>query len=261
MLFSKKKKPYSDKLNGYWEEGYHYYLTVDKNRLTVRDYRRAIALETGISYDAAALDRGERTVISLDDNVLSRDAWGKPFTMIRELAYENGELKLLYYYTIMGETLYTLKKVDHGPFDHIKIRDKEWLPRLRGEWIPWHYGKWDPELALTIRDGSFSWFGQQAVPFHVVSYSYAPDEVYLVPANLTDNDFGFCTRIKVEADTLTTREIVMDASVPLTVLSRRETIDTVVIPDEAKEPIRCTMTDFRSIAVDVPPEPPKRGDD
>ncbi|MBQ2110951.1 MAG: hypothetical protein II191_04310, partial [Clostridia bacterium] len=62
---------YSDKLNGYWEEGYHYYLEFKDETLTVRDYRRAIALETGCSYDAAALERGERTVIELKNNVLS----------------------------------------------------------------------------------------------------------------------------------------------------------------------------------------------
>ena len=128
---------YSDKLDGFWEEGYHYYLEFRGKRLTVRDYRRAVALETTVGYDADAIERGESAVISLADNVLSRTAKGEPFTMIRELRFEDGELKMLYYYTIMGETLYTLKKVDHGPFDHIIIRDAEFLDRLQGEWIEW----------------------------------------------------------------------------------------------------------------------------
>ena len=128
---------YSDKLNGFWEEGYHYYIEIRDDLFTVRDYRRAITLETTISYDAEALERGERTLIEVANPVLSRDGSGEPFTMIRELAYEDGELKFLYYYTIMGETLYTIKKVDHGPFDHIIIRDDEFLEGLQGEWIEW----------------------------------------------------------------------------------------------------------------------------
>ena len=28
---------YSDKLNGFWEEGYHYYLEFQDDKLTVRD--------------------------------------------------------------------------------------------------------------------------------------------------------------------------------------------------------------------------------
>ena len=77
----------SDKLNGFWEEGYHYYFEIDKDKLTVRDYRRAITLVTKISYDADALERGEATPIKLDDDVLSRDGYGNPFTMIRTLTY------------------------------------------------------------------------------------------------------------------------------------------------------------------------------
>ena len=31
---------YSDKLNGFWEEGYHYYIEIRDGRMTVRGYRR-----------------------------------------------------------------------------------------------------------------------------------------------------------------------------------------------------------------------------
>lgn len=171
---------YSDKLSGFWEEGYHYYLEFRDKRLTVRDYRRAVALETTVKYDADAIERGERAVISLADNVLSRTASGEPFTMIRELAWENGELKLLYYYTIMGETLYTLRKVDHGPFDHIVIRDDEYLDRLQGEWIEWR-ADGERSSKLTIRRDRLSWFDGEVHPFHVVSYKTSPDVVRIVP--------------------------------------------------------------------------------
>ena len=232
---------FSEKLNGYWEEGYHYYLEFRDEKLTVRNYMRAIDLETTVSYDADALERGERTVIALADNVLSRTYDGDPFTMIRELAYDGGELKFLYYYTIMGETLYTLKKVDHGPFDHIKIRDDEYLERLQGEWIEWsrtgnHTG------VMTIKGNTVNaFFSGKPEPFHVVSYNYAPDKVYLVPANLIDGNFRGYTNIEVLPDMLTTRMMVYDASVPLSVFARRNMIDKIEIPDAARGSIVSTM--------------------
>ena len=123
---------YSKKLNGYWEEGYHYYLEFCDALLTVRGYDRAVQLETEISYDAEALERGERTVIQLKDKVLSRSLTGEMMTEIGELAWENGELEFLYHYPILGDTVYTLHKVDHGPFAHIILRDEEYMDKLTG---------------------------------------------------------------------------------------------------------------------------------
>ena len=39
---------YSEKLNGYWEEGYHYYMEFRDEKLTMREYRRKIVLETTV---------------------------------------------------------------------------------------------------------------------------------------------------------------------------------------------------------------------
>ncbi len=243
----------SDLLNGFWEEGYHYYLEFNGRHLTVRDYRRAVCLETEVSYDVRALERGERTVISLKDNVLSRTAAGEPFTMIRELAYENGELKFLYYYTIMGETLYTLKKKDHGPFDHIRIRDDEFLKGLQGKWQEWT-ASGNGGTVLTIRGDRISIFGEPAVPFHAVTFSYEPDEVYLVPGNLIDSNFPGFTRFRVLPDRLTATMIVCDMSMPLSVFARPEKIKDLDVPDEARRPAVNVMT--RRVdppMVDVPP--------
>ena len=241
---------YSDKLNGFWEEGYHYYLEFRDKRLTVRDYRRAVALETTVKYDADAIERGERVAISLADNVLSRTASGEPFTMIRELSWENGELKMLYYYTIMGETLYTLRKVDHGPFDHIIIRDGEFLDRLQGKWIEWRENG-SRNGALTISGDRLSWFGPEKLPFHVISYKTSPDRVQIVPADLTQTDFPGFTAIDVLPDMLTTYMIVCDVSTPMTVFAREDTIDRIAVPDAAKRPARNTMVDRPM--VDEPP--------
>jgi hypothetical protein len=232
---------YSDKLNGYWEEGYHYYIEIRDGRMTVRGYRRDVVLETEISYDADAVERGERTVITPKESVLSRDFEGKPFTMIKELAWESGELKFLYYYTIMGETLYTLRKTDKGPFDHIIIRDDEFLPKLQGEWVEWsRSGK--SSNTLVIKGDRLSTFGIEDRKIHVVSYTYNRDEVRIVPANLIDTDFGSWQSFEVGPDRLTSRMMVFDASVPLSVFARREMLDRIEIPAAAKEPMRSTMT-------------------
>lgn len=230
---------YSDKLNGYWEEGYHYYLEFRDDKLTVRGYRRDVTLETTVSYDAEALERGDRTVISLADNILSYTGDGEMMTEIKELAYENGELTFLYYYTIMGETLYTLKKVDHNPFAHIKIRDEEFLEQLQGEWLEW------PNEAycspMVIKDNTLYWRGMGG-KFHAVSYAYAPEKVRLVPENLIDTNFPGFTEVLMEPDKLITTQIVMDMSMPTTVFARAEMLDKIDIPESAKRaPVNTMM--------------------
>ena len=248
---------YSDKLDGFWEEGYHYYLEFRGQCLTVRDYRRAVALETTVKYDAAAIERGESAVISLADGVLSRTYDGEPFTMIRELRYEGGELKMLYYYTIMGETLYTLHKVDHGPFDHIIIRDAEYLERLQGRWIEWR-ANGDKSSALTINGDRLMWIGSEKLPFHVVSRKASPNDVHIVPADLTESSFPGFAEIDVLPDMLTTYMHVCDVSMPMTVFAREDVIDSIDVPPEAKRPMRNLMLDERlhvdECRVDVPPE-------
>ena len=235
---------YSDRLNGYWEEGYHYYLEFRDEKLTVRDYRREIALETTVSYDAQQLERGEPTVIVLENNVLSRDYEGNMMTEIKKLSYENGELKLLYYYTIMGETLYTLQKKDEGPFAHIRIRDEEFLERLQGTWVKWTEKelreKYPPTL-LEITGNEISWMSPKKERFHVVTYRYAPEKVYLVPESLTSDNFVGFTHVEVLPDMLTSTMIVCDMSMPLSVFAREDMLDKIEIPSAALQPARSTM--------------------
>jgi hypothetical protein len=161
--------------------------------------------------------------------------------MIKELAYENGELKLLYYYTITGETLYTLKKVENGPFDHIIIRDAEYLPRLQGRWVEWSENGKHAD-SLMISGDRLTMPGVNGARVHAVSYKYDKDRVYIVPANLISSDFGAWARIEVLPDMLTTRMIIFDASVPLSVFAREDMLGKIDIPPEAKRSVRSTMT-------------------
>ena len=83
---------YSERLNGYWEEGYHYYMEFRDEKLTMREYRRKVVLETTVTYDAEALDRGEETEIIPAEAVFSRWPDGDPAMEIRSLRWADVEL-------------------------------------------------------------------------------------------------------------------------------------------------------------------------
>ena len=85
---------FSEKLNGYWEEGYHYFLEFRDDKMTLRRYDRVIELETTVTYDAATLDRGERTVITPANDRISSGLTGNMMREIHELRYVNGVLEL-----------------------------------------------------------------------------------------------------------------------------------------------------------------------
>lgn len=219
---------YSEKLNGYWEEGYHYYLEFRDDRLTVRNYRRDIAIETTIEYDAELLERGERTLIKLENAILSRDYQGEMMTEIKELVYEAGELKLLYNYTICGETLYSLHKTENGPFSHIIIHE-DMPERLQGHWIVWHADLSSPEDApagehMTIKDGHLFFGGRDAGSFRCVSYKSAPGKKVFVRENLIDNSFGFFSNFELSSagDSITAYLNVSDLNVPPSIFVREE---------------------------------------
>lgn len=245
---------YSDQLNGYWEEGYHYYVEIRDNELVVRDYQRKVCLRTRISYDDSLLESGTRTVIALEDNVLSRDASGNPFTVIRELAYENGEMRFLDVSAITEETLYTLKKVDHDPFSHIIIRDDEYMDALQGEWIEWRQN--GNGSVLTIAGDKLTWrwwSGAEAYPFHVVSYTYAPGKVQIVPADLTERSFPGFQPIVVLPDKLTTYMNIYDGNTTVTIFARAEMLDKINVPGEAKPAPCIPMTMTPSISTNTLP--------
>ena len=230
---------YSDKLNGYWEEGYHYYMEFRDDKLTMREYRRKVILETTVRYDAAALDRGEETEIVPADPVFDRWPDGTMAMEIRSLRWVGGELKLLKYYTIMGEKEYTLKKVEGGPFRHIFIRDEEVLPRLQGLWREWKPG--GKGRALTIQGNSLAWEGVGGGKVHAISRDYAPERILLVPEDLTESDFGAFGEVEVRGNMLVTNLMVMDMSMPSSVFAREEDLDTIQVPESAKGAPRSAM--------------------
>lgn len=235
---------FSDKLNGFWEEGYHYYLEFRDDKMTVRRYDRVIELETTVSYDAAAMDRGEAAVIIPENNRLSSSLTGEMMREIHELRWENGELKLTLHNYADEYRYFTLKKAEHGPFDHIVIRDGEFLEGLQGVWKEW--GGKDSSSDLIIRGNELKWrfFGSEK--FHVISYNYNgrydPDRVYLVPEDLTRDSFSSFSKFDVKPDMLITTMMVYDMSVPSTVFAREDMLDKIEVPGSAKRtPVNTMM--------------------
>ena len=236
---------HSNKLNGFWEEGYHYYIEIRDNKMKVLDYHRRPELETAISYDAKKIEKGGPAEIELEDNVLSRTALGEPMTMIRKLTYIDGRLELLYYYTIMGETLYTLKKVDHGPFDYLNVLDEKMLKMLQGKWIQWDKnGSRDSFLTFSgdrmkyVIGGNFTQLDSQ---IHVCETKNDPGEMFITPADLSARDFGMISEIKISGNKLTAYMHICDAEAPMMVFAKEEDIDSIELPPEALRPFRETM--------------------
>ena len=246
---------YSDKLNGYWEKERRYYFEFRDGRGILREYRRKVMIDTEISYDAERLESGARTEISLADTTWARDAFGGAMTRVKTLAYENGRLFFATGYVSEEDDRneYVLEKVDHGPFDHIRIRDDEFLPRLAGVWKAWGRSKeFGNELFIDEKERKIICLGRGLGAFHVVSYAYAPERVYIVPEDLTEDSFGSYTRFEVKPDMLTTTEMVFDMSMPLTVFAREEMLDKIEIPEAAKQAPR-------SVMMCPPPGPPMGG--
>ena len=245
-------------LDGYWEEGYHYYLEINGSRAVLRDYAKRVIFKTSLRYDKAAAASGKPTALYLGETVLSRTAAGEPMTWIKELRFEDGRIVMEYAYPIIGDKTYTLERVDHAPFDDIVIRDKEILPRVQGLWLAWSPdGIDEDEHGLRIKGNVLRYGSRQydgfKVKIHAISRKNNPEQVLLTPKDLTTTTFPGLTQLTVEDDKLTGYPIVLDVSSPLLVFVRRENYDTVSIPPEAlKEPRNLMKADRPPIVTDRP---------
>ena len=237
---------YSEKLSGYWEEGYHYYVEIRGSEMTVLDYHRRRILKTDVSYDAEALERGEETEIVLTDGVLSRAYDGKPMTMIKKLTYIDGRLELDYFYTIMGTEKYTLNKVDRGPFDYLTVLDDTMLEVIAGRWIKWEPKGTKRNCFLDFQGDNMKYivggnFVELERRIHVCALKSSPGSMFITPSDLSERDFGMIGEINIEDRMLTTRMHICDADAPLMVFMRQKDLDALPVPAEAERPLRTTM--------------------
>ena len=194
-------------IQGNWDEGYHFFLTFDGNQLTIRDYTKAVVIETSVAYK----ENGSRIDIELEDNVLHRDYKGNPNMTIDELYTKDGYLHLIQNYTITGVDHYVLEKTDKGPFDDREILDDDYLDSLQGRW----YLDGSDEEYLEF-SGNHLYYSLDDIltlidsEIHVIRY-VGSDRIYIMPYDLTKDDFGAYTKLTLEEDgTLTGYQIVDD---------------------------------------------------
>lgn len=243
---------YSDKLNGYWEEGYHYYFDIRDGSFELRDAGKRVVFKTEIEYDADALERGEKTELKIGETTLAKTYKGEPMWYITALWYEDGQIHMDTHYTITGDDHYVMKKVDHDPFYNYLIRDDEYLKSLQGEWIEWRKdGK--IKSKLMIKDNRISYMFDDSeldsANFHAVSYRSSPDRVFLNNEDLTVSGILMFSSLDVKPDMISGYEIICDAQPPLSVFIRRDDLGKIQIPEAAMRPMRNTM--------EYVPEPPQ----
>ena len=235
---------YSKKLNGYWEEGYHYYFEIRNNTFTLRDAGKRIVFTTKIEYDARALESGERTELRIGETALAKNYKGEPMWYITGMWYENDTIHMDTHYTITGDSSYDLHRVDHDPFYNYLILDKKYLPKLKGDWIEWRKdGKRTAVLSFKGDRVSYKYDGSElsSAKIHVIAYRSSPDVVFINDADLTVSGVMMFSRLDIKPDMITGYEMVCDADMPLSVFARADMIDKIQIPAEAMRPIRNTM--------------------
>ena len=235
---------YSDKLNGYWEEGYHYYLEIRDKKFVLRDYAKRIIFETDVKYDAEKLEKNEKTGLAIGNTTLAKTYKGEPMWYITGLYYENGEIRMDTHYTITGDSSYVLHKVDHDPFYNLLILDDKYLKLLQGEWVQWRAdGNRDSVIRIKGNDISFLYRGSvmDKSKFHVLAYRSDPDNAFISSEDLTVHGIGMYSELKIEPDMLTGYEMVCDMDMPLSVFSRRDMLDKIDIPPAAMREPRNTV--------------------
>ena len=235
---------YSDKLNGYWEEGYHYYFEIRGKSFTLRDASKRVVFETDVKYDAKKLESGEKTELKIGETTLARTYKGEPMWYITGLYYENGIIHMDTHYTITGDSSYDLHKVDHGPFYNLLVLDDKYLDMLQGEWVQWRPdGSKNSTVRIIKNEIRFLYNGSvlDKANFHVIAYRSSPERPFISSEDLTVHGIGMYNELKIEPGMLTGYEMVCDMDMPLSVFARRDMIDKIDIPPAALRKPRNTM--------------------
>ena len=248
-LFKKREKSKSKTdfslLNGYWEEGYHYYIEIRDGRFILRDAGKRVTFETDVEFDPEAAAAGERADLKIGRTSIADTYKGEPMLYITDIYYEAGEIHLLTYFTITKRAEhYLLKKVDHDPFYNTIILDDEYLDRLSGVWVEWSRNK-DSKLELRIKgNDAFIFYDGHEIfrdRIHVAAYRSNPERILIVNYDLTVDGVANYSEMIVHPDMLTCYEQVCDMEMPMTVFTRREMLDKIVVPAAALSEPRNTM--------------------
>ena len=232
-------------LDGYWEEGYHYYFEIRGDRITVRDASKRVCLERNVSYDPDAVRRGEGTGILVPDAVISRAYDGSPMVYMTSLRFEDGEIRMGRYFTVTREAQrYSLHRAEHDPFWNILILDEDELPLISGDWVD----ALRPDSVLRVEgdEASFFYAGMPTygpVRVHVTAHrGQQPPVKKLTEADLTSSGIGEYSDLEIRDGMLCGYRSVTDVSVPLTCFVRPEDVGKKELPEQAYAPVEDTMT-------------------
>lgn len=198
---------------GYWESGCDYYLQIEDDRLILRDYARRIVLDT--FFTAQAVSDGSMELIP-GESGLSYEEKPDNYAEITQMCLENGEIRLnVRFIASERDEEYMLRQVENGPFDHIIILDDEVLPEFEGVWHEPDQ-EWTMEISgahLCVYPDDYPDNRWIDADIHAIRYSRDETDgtVYLVPEDLTADDFGGFTFFDYCGETLNTIMIVYDA--------------------------------------------------
>ena len=204
-----------DSVLGYWNSDSQYYMELTEDELILRDSFKNINLQTGYSVENIA----GMLIFDLEDTDLTYSPdTPDPYGYISEMFYDEGRIYMYYvhkYYP--DETRETVfEATDKGPFDNIIIRDDEYLDELQGKWME------SPNSSYVILiEGNHMSIGyeyadgkmdiEDEMDFHVISYDYYPEKVYLIHDDLIDTYFYAFTQFEYSDGKLYSNEMVLDA--------------------------------------------------
>ena len=211
-----KPAPSGD-LNGYWEEGYYYYLQIEDGSLTLRDYAKKTVLETPFetTYGQDGIDG------IIPENPYLKYDGSDPYAEIACMMYADGDIYMTERSLIFPDQFdtYCLHPVDHDPFYNLVIRDDELLDMFQGGWAD---DSRENVCCLCI-DGNRLRVYWEDMPeydalnarFHIVSYRGDEDEsIFLVNEDLAQSDFFSFSRFSFQDGILTAYETIPDADFP-----------------------------------------------
>lgn len=242
-------------LDGFYESGYDYYAEVRGNLLSLRDYARVPILKTKIRYDRTAAEKKEKTEIAFEEGGFRYGDASPVMIAMTSLVFDGEDLLLTTWYELLDRrTEYRLKKVDRGPFDYIRIRDAEALPRLAGVW--YGCGRDGRENGHTVEieknELAFCYEGRPLckTKIHAASYDYDPDTLLLISEDLTAKSLGAYSFLTVGERMLSCYPQITDVTPPMCVFLRREDVGKIPLPPEATREAR-GATDRREPPITV----------
>ena len=200
-------------IEGYWQAGNSYYLEIDGDELIVRDSMKRQILRTSYLLEE---DNGKLNIIP-EDMFFSYPHLEDPYAEIIDFYLEDGSIYIHFSHNYMPDEVKeaVFDRTDEGPFDNIIIRDDEFLDSLQGKWVERPGNFYVINIEGNHMSIGFENEGKLEpdfeTDFHVISYTYNPDRIFLINDDLVETEFYAFTQFEYKDDRLHTSEMVLDA--------------------------------------------------